>query len=263
VRLVRGRAFTEHDRPGAPEVAIVSEDVAAHTWPGEDPIGKRLKFGRPDHPDPWRTVVGVVKATRYRELLEPRPTLYLPAPQFMMSGPMLALRTRLPATRVAGLARARVQAVDPNLEVVRVASFSELLEGPLARPRFTAWLIALFGVAALMLAAIGLYAVMAAYVRQRYPEIGIRLALGATASDVRRLVLGEGLQLAGLGALIGLGGAVAGTRALRGLLFGVHPLDPASLLGAVLLLMGAALLACFLPTRRATRVDPVVVLRTT
>ena len=261
VPLVRGRVFTADDRPGAPEVAIVSEDVAARTWPGEDPIGKRLKFGRPDSKYSWRTVVGVVKPTRYRELPEPRPTLYVPAPQFMVAEPMLVLRTSLPPSLVAGLTRARVQAVDPNREVMRVAPFAELLAGPLARPRFNAFLVGLFGLAALALAAIGLYAVMAAYVRQRYPEIGIRVALGATASDVRRLVLGEGLRLSALGAAIGLGGAVAGTRMLRGLLFGVDPLDPTSVLGAALLLVAASTLASCVPARRATRVDPVAMMR--
>ena len=261
VPLVSGRVFTKDDRAGAPEVAIVSEDLAARVWPGQDPIGRRLKFGRLEFKDPWRTIVGVVKPTRYRELPEPRPTLYLPAPQFMVTAPMLVLRTSLPLRLVAGLTRARVQAVDPNVEVMRVAPFAELLAGPLARPRFNAFLIATFGVTALLLAAVGLYAVMAAYARQRYPEIGIRVALGATASDVRRLVLGEGLRLAGLGAAIGLVGAAAGTRTLRGLLFGVHPLDPTSVLGAPLLLVGAAALASYLPARRATRVDPVKMLR--
>ena len=208
-------------------------------------------------------IVGVVKPSRYRELAKPRPTLYLPAPQFMVSGPIWLLRTTLPLPAVAGFTHARVQAVDPNVDVMRVAPFSQLLEAPLARPRFNAFLIGLFGAAALLLAAIGLYAVMAAYVRQRYPEIGIRVALGATGSDVRRLVLGEGLRLAGIGAAIGLGGAVAGARVLRGLLFGVHPLDPPSLLGAAVLLVSASALACSLPAWRATRVDPAVVLRTT
>src|SRR5437870_11102430 len=152
---------------------------------------------------------------------------------------MLVLRTASPLPLVAGLAREGVRAVDPDVQVMRVAPFSELLDEPLARPRFNAFVIAVFGAAALLLAAVGLYAVMAAYVRQRYPEIGIRVALGASASDVRRLVLGEGLRLGGLGAALGLAGAMAATRLLRGLLFGVHALDPASMLGATLLLVGA------------------------
>jgi predicted permease len=261
VPLVRGRAFTHGDREGTPDVAIVSEDLAARTWPGQDPIGKRLKFGRPDSKEPWRTVVGVARPTRYRELAEPRPTLYLPAPQFMVSATTLVVRTTLPLARVAELARACVAAVDPATRVTRLRSFAEHAAGPLARPRFNAFLIGVFGVSALLLAAIGLYAVMAAHVRQRYAELGLRMALGATAGDVRRLVLGEGLRLAAAGAVIGMAGAVAAGRILRTLLFGVTPLDPLSLLGAVALLVAAAALACYLPARRATRLDPLVVLR--
>jgi ABC-type antimicrobial peptide transport system permease subunit len=253
--------FTDDDRAGAPEVAIVSEDLAARAWPGQDPVGKRLKFGRLDSHEAWRTVVGVVKPTRYRELAEPRPTLYVPAPQFIVSGPMFLLRTTLPLTAVTEFVHARLQAMDRNVDVMRVAPFSELLQAPLARPRFNAFLIGLFAATALTLAAIGLYAVMAASVRQRYPEMVIRVALGATASDLRRLVLSEGLRLAALGAAIGLVGAAAAARALRGLLFGVHPLDPTSVLGAALLLVAAAALASYLPARRAARGDPVRMLR--
>lgn len=154
-----------------------------------------------------------------------------------------------------------VQAVDPDVQVTQVEPFRELLKGPLARPRFHALLVGGFGIAALLLATIGLYAVIAASVRQRYPEIGVRVALGATASDVCRLVLGEGLRLAALGASIGLAGALAGTRLLGALLFGVHPLDPVSLLAAAFLLLGVSALASSLPARRAARVDPMVVLR--
>jgi predicted permease len=261
IPLVRGRAFTHDDRDGTPEVAIVSEDLAARTWPGRDAIGKRLKFGRPDSKEAWRTVVGVARPTRYRELAEPRPTLYLPAPQFIVAATTLVLRTTLPPGRAADLARAAVSTVDPDRRVTRVASFAELAEAPLARPRFNALLIGVFGLAALLLAAVGIYAVMAAYVRQRYPEIGVRVALGARAWDVRRLVLTEGLRLAATGAAAGLLGALAATRVLRGLLFGVQPLDPISLFGAALLLVAAAALACWIPMRRAARLDPLVVLR--
>jgi predicted permease len=261
VTLVRGRGFTGADRRGAPEVAVVSEDVAARTWPGEDPIGKRVKFGRLDSTYPWRTVVGVARPTRYRELTAPRPTLYVPAEQFIAAAEMLVLRTASPLGLVARLARERVGAVDPAVHVVQVAPFREMLQGPLARPRFNAFLIGVFGIAALLLAAIGLYAVIAASVRQRYTEIGVRVALGATASDVRGLVLGEGLRLAGLGAAIGLASAVVASRLLRGLLYGVHPLDPVSLLAAASLLVGVSALASYMPARRAARVDPVSMLR--
>jgi predicted permease len=261
VGIVRGRAFTPADREGAPEVAIISEDVARRTWPGEDPVGKRMKLGRPDSAARWRTVVGVVRTTRYRELAEPRATLYLPAEQFLVTAQRLVLRTSAALEFVAGLARERVRAVDPDVQVMAVAPFAEMLKRPLARPRFNAVVLSIFGAAALSLAAIGLYAVMAAFVRQRYNEIGIRFALGASAADIRRLVLGEGLRLAGAGAVIGFVSAVGSTRLLRALLFDVHPLDPAALLGAILLLMGVAAAACYLPARRAARVDPIAMLR--
>lgn len=261
VAIARGRGFTEADRQGAPDVAVVSEDVAAGTWPGADPVGKRIKLGGLDSAEPWRTVVGVARPTRYRDLAAHRPTLYLPAEQFVVAAQMLVLRSASPLALVARLARERVRAIDPEVQVSTVAPFSELLQMPLARPRFNAFLIGVFGVVALLLATIGLYAVMAASVRQRYREMGVRVALGATASDVRGLVLGEGLRLAGLGAAIGLAGAVVATRLLRGLLFDVHPLDPTSLLAAVLLLVGVSALASYMPARRATRVDPVAMLR--
>ena len=261
VSLVRGRGFGPADREGAPNVVIVSEDVAARTWPGEEPIGKRLKLGGATSEEPWRTVVGVARMTRYRELREPRATLYLPATQFIFAANAIVLRSTAPAGVVAGAARDRIRAVDPAAQVMRVAPFADLLDRPLARPRFDAFVLGVFGIAALILAAIGLYAVMGAYVRQRNTEMGIRVALGATPLDVRRLVVGEGLWLAGLGAVIGLAGAVATTRLLRGLLFGVHPLDPASMLASVLLVVGASVLASYLPASRAARVDPVTLLR--
>ena len=261
VSLMRGREFGPADREGTPNVVIVSEDVAARAWPGEEAIGKRLKLGGATSRDPWRTVVGVAHMTRYRELREPRATLYLPAAQFMFAAEAILLRTTYPTRAVAGAARDRIRAVDPAVQVMRVAPFAELLDGPLARPRFNAFVLAVFGIAALILAAIGLYAVMGAYVRQRDTEIGIRVALGATAADVRRLVVGEGLWLAGLGAVIGLVGTVVTTRLLRGLLFGVHPLDAVSLLAAVLLVLGASALASYLPASRAARVDPLALLR--
>jgi putative ABC transport system permease protein len=188
--------------------------------------------------------------------------LYLPAEQFLVTAQMLVVRSAAPLALVASIARDGVRAVDPDVQVMRVAPFKEMLEGPLARPRFIVLLIGVFAASALLLAAIGLYAVMAAHVRQRYREIGVRLAVGATASDVRRLVLAEGLRLAATGTAIGLGLTMMVTRLLRGLLFGVHPLDPAALLSTVAILGGASILASYLPARRAARVDPVMLLRT-
>jgi ABC-type antimicrobial peptide transport system permease subunit len=154
-----------------------------------------------------------------------------------------------------------MKAADPAVRVTRVAPYAEYLRAPLAWPRFNTLLLAVFAAAALLLSAVGLYGVMAASVRQRFAEIGVRLALGATASDVRRLVLSEGLRLALVGAVAGLVLAMGSTRVLRGLLFETEPLEAATLLAAAVVLVAAALLATYLPAHRSTKVDPIAVLR--
>jgi predicted permease len=262
VRMVRGRFFTAADRQGAPEVAIVSEEVAARAWPGGDPIGRRLKIGDPDSEQPWRTVVGVAEAVRYRDLAEARPTLFVPAEQFIVSAHLLMLRTAVPVDVVAPLAREAVRTADPSVHVMDVTAFADLLREPLARPRFNALLVGLFGGSALLLAAVGLYAVIAASVRQRQAEIGVRVALGATAGDVRRLVLREGFSVALIGAAVGLGAAMAVGRMLTSLLFEIHPLDPTALIAAAALVIAASAVSCYLPALRASRLDPMIAVRT-
>lgn len=261
IPVVRGRSFSSADRDGAADVAIVSEEVAARTWPGEDPIGKRLKMGGPESQDVWRTIVGVAASTRYRELARPRPTLYLPASQFLMTARIFVVRSGAPLELLASLARDQIRAVDADAQVVGVAAFTQSLDRPLARPRFMAFLLGSFGIAALLLVTIGVYGVMAAYVRQRDREIGIRVALGATTAGVRRLVFVEALRLAGLGAAAGLAAAAGATRFVSGMLFEVDPLDPSTVLGAALLLVMASLLAAYVPMRRAARLDPATLLR--
>jgi putative ABC transport system permease protein len=261
IRIVRGRAFTDADREGAMQVAIVSEDVAARTWPGVDPIGRRLKFGGPESDDFWRTVVGVAGSTRYRELAKARATIYLPAKQFLNTARLLVVRTTASPALIASLSREQVHAVDPGVQIVRVVPFARLLDAPLARPRFHVWLVGIFAIAALVLASVGLYAVIAAFVRQRDREIGIRMALGATGANIRNLVLTEAARLAGIGAAAGLIGALVTTRLVRGMLFEVDPLDAPTLAGATLLLIVASLLAAYVPTRRARRLDAAAMLR--
>lgn len=262
IPIVRGRAFTAADREDSSEVAIVSEDVAARLWPQQNAIGKRLKMGGIASPGKWRTVVGVAPQTRYRTLTTARPTLYLPAAQFQMTATNLVLRTTAPLELLTSLAADRIRAIDSDVRLMRVVPFTEMLNRPLARPRFNAFLLSIFGVAALVLSTVGLYAVMAAYVRQRDREIALRLALGAGPSRVRCFVLAETVRLAGLGAVIGTAGAAATTPLLRGMLFEVDPLDPSTTIGAALLLVAASALASYLPVRRATRVDAVAMLRT-
>jgi predicted permease len=261
ITLPRGRAFTDADRDGSLRVAIVSEDVAAATWPDTDPIGKRIKIGGLQSREPWLTIVGVAKSTRYRELAKPRPTLYLPARQFLVTAEMLVLRTTAPLELVASVARDRVRAVDADVRVMRVAPFERMLEKPLGRPRFNAFVLGVFGAVALLLATVGLYGVIAADVGSRAREIALRVALGATAGRVRRVVLGEAAILAGAGVLTGLFGSTIATRALRGMLFEIEPLDPTTLIGAALLLIVATVIASYVPMRRATRIDAVAALR--
>ncbi|HEX2444780.1 MAG TPA: ADOP family duplicated permease, partial [Vicinamibacterales bacterium] len=262
VSIVRGRPFTEADREGTLDVAIVSEDVADRTWPGVDPIGKRLKMGVPTSTDRWRTVVGIAAATRYRDLTEPRATLYLPAAQFIDAARTLALRTAAPLDLVASTVRERVTLLDPDVQVMRVVPFTSRLDVPLARPRFNAFLLSLFGAAALFLATIGHYAVISSYVRQSEREIALRVALGATPGNVQRLVIGEASWLVGAGVAIGLAVAAAAAQLLRGLAFGIDTLDPVSLTLAALLLIAASAVASYGPLRRATRVDALAMLRT-
>src|SRR5687768_9833577 len=238
--IVRGRPFSAADRERTVEVAIVSEDVASRLWPGQNPIGKRLKMGRVEGSGRWLEVVGVAATTRYRTVTTPRSTLYLPAAQFQMTASMLIVRSTASLELLMSVARERIGAIDPNVMVLSAAPFADYLDRPLGRPRFNAFLIGVFGIAALLLSTLGLYAVMAAHVRQRDREIALRMALGATGANVRRLVLVEAGRLAGSGALLGVAGAVAGTRFLRGLLYEVQPMDPLMICGAATTLIAAA-----------------------
>jgi putative ABC transport system permease protein len=261
IEMVRGRAFVDDDREGTQMVAILSEDVAARVWPGEDAVGKRINMGGPESRDPWLTVVGVARSVRYRSLAVPRPTIYLPAAQFLVTAEMMVLHATAPFEQVVTAARARIAGIDPDVRVVRIIPFARLLDPPLARPRFQASLASGFGVTALILAAVGLYAVIAASVRQRSRELALRVAIGASAADLRRLVLGEASRLAGMGAIGGLLLAAAAGRWVSGLLSGVSPLDAPTLAGAAMLLIGAGLAATYVPMRRAARVDVGVLLR--
>lgn len=262
IPILRGRPFTPADRDNAVPVAIVSEDVAATMWPGADAIGRRLKLGSPSSTDVWRTVVGVAATSRYRTLTKTRPTLYLPAAQFQMTATNLVVRTSQPMEALTSSVAARLRAVDPGVRLMRVVPFTAMLNRPLARPRFNALLLAIFAAGALLLAAVGLYAVMAAHVRQRDREMAIRLTLGATTADVSRLVLGEVARLAGLGGLAGLAASFIAGRLLRSLLFEISPADPATVTAATLSLIAVSALGAYVPLRRCTRVDPAATLRT-
>jgi predicted permease len=263
VPLLRGRPFLPTDHADAPRVCIINQTLARRYWPGEDPVGKHIKTGGLERPtNPWMEVVGVVGDMKFTSLETPAdPTLYQPYQQGAWSAMYLVVRaTQDPLNLVAPL-RAAVWSLDKDLPVARVRTMDQLLSKSVAQPRFRAWLIGLFGCAALLLAAVGVYGVVSYSVTERTREIGVRVALGARRGDVLRLVIGQGLQLAGLGVALGMVGAFLVTRLLTKLLFAVKPYDPLTFAGAAALLSVVVLAACYIPARRATRVDPQVALR--
>lgn len=259
IPLLRGRGFLDSDRAEGPLVAVVSEAVARRVWPNENPIGKRIRYWGADSAT-WRTVVGVAGDIRYRSLREPNPSVYVPWRQGYWQGGF-AIRTTGSLAAVLPALRREIRVVDPQLSLWHARTMDDLLAGPLAQPRLSAMLLSGFGLAALLLAAVGLYGVMASAVREQTRELGIRMALGATAGRVRRDVLGHALGVTVVGAAIGVAGALASSRLFTALLFEVSPTDPVTLAGVCALLVGVGGAAAYLPARRATKVDPARALR--
>jgi putative ABC transport system permease protein len=264
IPLLRGRYFDAHDSEDAPHVVIVSESLARHFWPHQEAIGKRLKPGFEN--DVWCTVVGLVGDTKQNSLGEtPSPSMYLPYAQapapFLMQDIAFVLRTGSNPLSLVAAARRAVQAVDPDLPVFDVATMDQLVYRSASAPRFNAALLGIFAALALILATLGIYGVMSYTVLQRTHEIGVRMALGAQAGDVLQQVVRQGMRLAAGGITAGVAGAWVLTRLLSSLLFGVRPTDPMTFTLVPLLLAAVALVACLLPARRATKVDPVVALR--
>jgi hypothetical protein len=263
IPVLRGRGFADADREGSTRVALVSEQVARRFWPGQDPIGKQIGFDPPTSAG-WWTVVGLVPETRYRALRAPAPTVYLPYRQFgdvvTMITTVAVRTTGDPSTATPSIRRV-VRSTDTDVVVTSAAPLHALVAGELAEPRLSAVLAGVFGAGALVLASLGLYAVLAFVVRQRTRELAIRHALGATPLRLRALVLRQALVLAVTGAVWGLLVALAGARLLRSLLFGVSPTDPLTLATVTATLILVALAAAYLPARRATRADAAAMLR--
>ena len=259
IPLLRGRTFSELDRRGGQEVIILSSDMARRFWPTEDAVGHSIigtNGGRPF------LVVGVAGDVRnLNQALDPRPTMYLSSTQYLWPTMTLVVRTR-GETAVANLVRKTVSAIDPQLAVFNVRTMETLLETNVTQPRVTAWLFGMFAALALLLAAIGVYGVLAYLVTQRTREIGVRLALGARPASVRRLIVGHSLRLSLWGIAVGAAGALAAADVLESQLFGIKPRDPMTLAAVAVSLLGVALLASYVPARRATRVDPLTALRT-
>ncbi|MCI0538358.1 MAG: ABC transporter permease [Verrucomicrobiales bacterium] len=269
--LVQGRAFAASDTRHAPGVAIVDQSFAREAWPGNDALGKRIKIGAADSPAPWLTVVGVARDARTSGLAEAAGQgVYIPYTQRadtlteMIVGRNMRLMIRAAGDpfAFASAVRTGVQSLDPNQSVTEIRTMEQVLADSISQPRFRAILLGLFAVLSMALAGAGIYGVISFGVAERTREFGIRLALGARPADVFQLVVRNGMWLALMGALAGLFGALALTRLLRNLLYKVSPIDPLTFSAASVLLMFIVFLACWLPARRAARVDPMEALRT-
>jgi predicted permease len=261
IPMVEGRAFAAGDSEDAPLVVIVNQAMARNWWPGANPIGHRLLFhGRPV----WRTVIGVVGNVRHGGLDDTaQPEIYVPFSQManLQLPSTLVLRTATDPTALSGLVRQAVRAVDPNLPVDRIQTMQQVVSASVGEPRFRTTLVGAFALMALIIASIGIYGVVSYGVSQRTREFGVRIAMGATANDVLSMVLRRALFLIGSGLALGLLGSAALTRSISGLLYDVKPLDGATFVGVPLLLCIVALLASYVPARRATDVDPIIALK--
>ena len=264
IELLRGRPFADgQDRTDTALVAIISETMARRLWPGEDPLGKRIKPGRSDSDMEWITVVGVAKDVRQFELTaEPRLQMYLPysQPSFFVPG-HLVVRTEVEPASLTAPVREAVWAIDKDQPVSDIRSMEEIFSESIARQRFSMLLLAIFAGVAMLLGAVGIYGVVSYSVAQRAHEIGVRMALGAPRGNVLRMVVGQGLKLVLLGVGIGLVAASVLTRLMESLLFGISATDPATFVAISVVLVAAATLASYIPARRATRIDPLIALR--
>ncbi|HLF84213.1 MAG TPA: FtsX-like permease family protein, partial [Blastocatellia bacterium] len=262
IPILEGREFTNQDRLGATLVAILSEGLAKRLWPGESAVGKLLSVPFWHEPRPPVQIIGVARDTKHRSLLADMPLLvYLPVLQSYDGRATLVARTSGDPTKLIPAICGEVAALDDDLTLYAVKTMSEQIESTLWQQRTAAGLIGVFGLFAVALAAIGIYGVIAHSVAQRTREIGIRMALGADASGVRRMILRQGLVLALTGVLVGLVAAFALTRLMSSLLYGVSATDPLTFVNSSLALVGVALGACFVPARHATKVDPMIALR--
>lgn len=263
IPVVRGRAITEQDTMDSAKTALINNTMAAQLWPNEDPLGKRIKFpGSEKNPQPWRTVVGVVKdVSQYALDKKPPMQIYVPHAQFPTGFSTIVVKTESEPMAMTGAIRREILAIDKDQAVFNITTLEQLMGDSIAIRRFFMFLLLVFATLALTLAAVGIYGVMSYVAAQRTHEIGIRMALGAQANDVLKLIIGNGMVLALIGVTAGLAGSFALTRLMAGLLFGVSATDAVTFLVVSVGLIVVALFACYLPARRATKVDPLVALR--
>jgi putative ABC transport system permease protein len=263
IPLLGGRLFTEFNIANAPRVAIINEAFAGAWWPDQDPLGKRINLGQPGRADTsWTTVVGVVTDAR-TETLEGTntPQIYLSSWQRTDKNLAIFLRGRLDPATLPRLARDMVQSLDQEIPVFGAERLPDVVSGSLAQRRFSMEIVLLFCLTALLLAGIGVYGTISYIVSGRTRDIGIRIALGAQRKTILRMVLSQGLALALAGAAVGLVGALIVSHLMAGLLYGVSPSDPLTFISLTVVLVIVALAACYIPARRAMRVDPIVALR--
>jgi putative ABC transport system permease protein len=267
IPIKAGREFTEQDTDRTPPAIIISETMARTLFgPGVDPLGKRLRLdlalGTGAESHPWLTIVGVAGDVRYRELQDVRFDLYLPFAQWPSAFVNhFAVRTTTEPSAMLATVRREVAALDPTQAVTRVATMDQLVAANLAQPRFSAVLLNWVSGLAMLMAAIGIYGVLAVSVAQRTGEFGVRLAVGAQRADILKLVIRQGMRLVAVGLVLGLTASFILTRLMKRFLFGVTANDPSTFVMIAVLLLAVALLACWIPARRATKVDPLVALR--
>ena len=262
ISILKGRDFDDRDTRDAAKVTIIDERLAREYWPDDDPIGKRIRFGPPEDNEPWHTIVGVVGDVRHERLeASTRESVYLPFAQIPIGGSSLAIRSPGRPENLTGEVRAQVRELDSDLALTQIMPMTEVVARSVWQPRLYTALFGVFAAVALILATVGIYGVMSYAVTQRTREIGLRMALGAQRQDVMKLVVGQGVVLAAIGVGAGLVAAVALTRLMSSLLFGVTATDPMTFVAVSVLLAGVALGACFVPARRAAKVDPMVALR--
>ncbi len=262
IRLLKGRTFTQADNEQGVTVTVINETLAKRFWPNQDPIGKRLKQGWPENPNPWREVVGVVADVKLNGVDQATPMqAYLPLEQEPARSLALVVRTTGKPLQLGSAAEQAIHSIDRNLPVFSIRSLDQVFGSSIQRQRLLMTLLSGISGLALILAAIGIYGVIAYNVAHRTQEIGVRMALGAQQKDVLRLILKQGLKVTLAGAVLGLIGAFTLTRWLEALLFRIEPTDGITLVAVTLLVVGVALIACWVPARRAMRVDPMTALR--
>jgi putative ABC transport system permease protein len=260
--VLNGRAIERTDTAAAQPVAVINRTLANRLFAGQDPVGRRIRVINPEYSNAWRTIVGVVGDMHYRGLDgDVQPTLYASFEQTPFPWLYVMVRTTGDSSAVATSIRGVVRSVDPNLTAANVRQMTDVVAGTVAEPRFTMLLVSGFAMLALALAAVGIYGVIAYSVTQRTQEIGLRMALGAERSTVLSMVIREGLFVAAIGVGLGLAAAGLGSKLMADLLVGITPHDPTTFAGSAGVLVVVALAASYLPARRATRVDPMVALR--